>query len=105
MEMAARVVVQRTHDRKLVGVLSLQWKQLGDVHARNVRRDRIPNATVLRRSLRLHVVRVQVTRTTVKPDQDRRVVVAAARRLLGSSHIAQTGRRHPRNTQLHKTAT
>src|SRR5205085_10932694 len=58
-EVVARVVVQRAHQRELVRDVRLPREQLRDVHAGDAGADRLPQAAVLGRGLRLHAVEVE----------------------------------------------
>ena len=103
-EVVARVVVQRADDGELVRHLRLLGEQLGDVEPGHPRADRLPDAGVLLRGVRLHVIKVHVPRPAVEPDQnDRRVLAAVlARLLLGPQDFRQRHARHAGNAELEK---
>ena len=56
-------------------MLGLLGVKLGDVEAGHARADRLPDAAILGRGVRLHVVHVHVARAAVEPDQDDRGVL------------------------------
>ena len=100
----AVVVVERTNQRELVGALGLKWEQLANLEALDVRLDRIPEASILGRSLWLEVVQVEVTRPTIEPDQDDRRVLRRSplldRSLFRTQDMRQTGQPHPCHSNL-----
>src|SRR5262249_28469752 len=88
-EVVAGVVVQGADHRELVRYPRLPGEQLGDVEARHPGSDRLPDAAVLRRGLRLHVVQVHVARPAVQPYQDDRRVLLRGRGFAGAQKLWQ----------------
>ena len=68
---------ERTIENLSVTLACLR-EQLGDVEAGHVRADRLPDAAILGRGVRLHVVQVHVAGPAVEPDQDDGGVLGAA---------------------------
>lgn len=69
-EVVARIDMQRTDDGELVHHPGLLGEQFGDLDARHVGVDRLPQATVLDGGLGLHVVHIEVARAAIEPDQN-----------------------------------
>ena len=107
-EVVAGVVMQRADDRELVGDPGLLRIQLGDVESRNPAADRLPQAAVLGRRVRLHVVHVHVAGTAVEPDEDDGGVLRCANArggfLLRLQDLRQSKARHAGDPQLQETA-
>ena len=95
-EVVAGVVVQRADDRELVGDLGLLGEQLGDVEAGHAGADRLPDAAILGRGVRLQVVHVHVAGAAVEPDQDDGGVLFRRPRAIPSrAQRVAAGRRWP----------
>ncbi len=64
------IVVDRTNQCELIHHLRHAWEEFADLNARHVGADGFERATVFRRSLRLGIPGIQMTRTTHQVDKD-----------------------------------
>ena len=77
-EVVALVVVQRPHERELVGDLRLQREEFADLDPLDICADRLPDAADFGRGFGLEVVEVEVTGAAVEPEQDAAGVATGA---------------------------
>ena len=73
-KMISAVMMERTDNGELVCDFRLQWKEFSNLHSRNIGRDWFPDATIFRRSFRLHIVSVHMSRAAIEPEQNDRGV-------------------------------
>ena len=102
------VMMERTNNGKLVCDPGLQREKFCDFHSWNVGGDWLPDATIFRRSFRLHVVSVHMSRAAIEPEQNDRGVFGGfacrLRLLFCRQDLRQANAGHAGNSELHKTS-
>ena len=78
-EVVAVVVMHRADERHLVGELRVQRQCLGDDHAWHIGLQRSERPAIIGRRVRFWIIRFQLTRASIEPDQDDRFVVLLGR--------------------------